>query len=116
MEADGALVAQRHPRRDVGATFFLQAVASGIPQGQAYALVPMRGSRVDGPDFTGGGAGLFVARAVVADKTDDLLAVDSHLDLGLAIFNGFAPVSLALFNRQGFQLLVGYQPFVDLLG
>ena len=72
---------------------------------------------VDGPDLTGGGAGLFIARAVVAHKADDLLAVDRHLDLGLAIFNGLAPVGLALFDRRhGFQLLVWHQSFVSLLG
>ncbi|MNT98907.1 hypothetical protein D3C72_2416110 [compost metagenome] len=79
-------------------------------------MVPLGRCGVDGPDFTSGGAGFFIARAVVADKTDDLLAVHGHLDLGLAIFNGLAPVSLALFDRHGFQLLVWHQPFVDLLG
>jgi hypothetical protein len=38
------------------------------------------------------------------------------LHLGLAIFNGFAPVGLALFYRHGFQLLVWHQTFVSLLG
>ena len=72
METQSALIAQGHPRGHVGAAFFLKAVTGGIPQSQANALVPVRGSGVDGPDFTGGGAGLFIARAVVADEADDL--------------------------------------------
>jgi hypothetical protein len=96
---------------DGGAAFFLQAFACGIPQRQAHALAPVGGGAVDGPDLTGGGAGLFVAGAVETDKAHDLVTIHGHLDLGLGIFNGFAPVGLALFDGEGLQLLVGHQSF-----
>src|SRR5256885_8951407 len=82
MEAQRTFIAQRHPRGDIGAAFFEQAVACGVPQGHAHTLIPVRGSGIDGPNFTGGLARLFIARAVETDEADDLVAVDGDLNLG----------------------------------
>src|SRR5256885_1767587 len=100
MEAQRTFIAQRHPRGDIGAAFFEQAVACGVPQGHAHTLIPVRGSGIDGPNFTGGLARLFIARAVETDEADDLVAVDGDLNLGFAKFDGFAPIGLAFFYRR----------------
>src|SRR5690606_36674704 len=78
---------------------------------------PVRRRGVDGPDLARGGTGLGIARTVEADEADDLVAVDRHLDLGLAVLDGLAPVGLALFHRgHGFQLIVWHEPAVGLQG
>src|SRR2546427_38251 len=110
MEAQRTFIAQRHPRGDIGAAFFEQAVACGVPQGHAHTLIPVRGSGIDGPNFTGGLARLFIARAVETDEADDLVAVDGDLNLGFAKFDGFAPIGLAFFyRRHALELVIGNQ-------
>ena len=109
----GARIAQQHPHRDLRAAFFLEAVARAVPQRHTHALVPMRWRHINRPDFTHGRAGLGIARAVKADKADQLVAVRGHQHLRLAVFNRFAPVGLALFHRHLGEVVIGHQVFIS---
>ena len=115
METQGTLVAQRNPGCHIGAAFFQQTISGGVPQGNANALVPVGRGCIDSPDLAGGLAGFFITGTVKADKANDLVAVNGDLDLWLTLFNSFAPVSLALFNRgHGLQLIIGNQTSISL--
>ena len=45
-------VCQQYPQGYLRATFFLEAIARAVPQGQACAFAPVRGGHVQGPNLT----------------------------------------------------------------
>ena len=90
-----AVETQGQPQGDLGATFFLQAVAGCVPQGQAHAAAPMAGGHIQGPEFAGGRGRALVARAVEGHKTHDLVVVGGHQHLGFTQVDGLAPGGLA---------------------
>ena len=115
-KAHGALVTHRHPGADIGTTLFLETVMGRVPQRHTGALPPIGRQDVQRPDLAHGRGRALVARAVKADKANDLIAFANHLHLRLAVLDGFAPQGLTFFDRGRSKLLVGQQPLVGSLG